>query len=108
MQDNSEPPETAVAEMRVVYKVLGGRLPATFMSELQVSMALENSRARKRASVLDSVVDRVAGSVLQETYSCGGGTVTEWVVVSQRARSYSVSTADEGEIMFFIGKPMGR
>jgi len=95
MQDNSEPPETAAAEMRVVYKVLSGRLPFPFMSELQVSMALEKSRARKRASVLDSVVDRVAGSVLQETYFCGGGTVTELVVVSQRARSYSVSTADE-------------
>jgi len=89
MLDDSE---TAAAEIRVVYEVLGGRLPFSFMSELQVSMPLENSRSWKHFapetfSVLDSVVDRVAGSVLLQTYKCGRGTVTEWVVVSQRARS---------------------
>ena len=94
MQNNSEPTQTALASMRVVYDVLGRRLPFSFMSELQVSLALENSTARKHTSVLDSAVDRVAGSVLQLSYICGGGTVTEWVVVSQGTRSCNVSTAE--------------
>ena len=100
MQNDSEPPETALAAMRVVYEVLGGRLPFSFMSELQVSLALENMRDRKHfapevSSLLDSVVERVAGSVPSQTYKCDGGNVTEWVVVSQRARSCRVSTAEE-------------
>ena len=42
------------------------------------------------------MVDRVAGSVLSDSYECEGGGVTEWAVVSQLARSCRVSTAEEG------------
>ena len=54
--------------------------------------------APEASSVLDSVVDRVAGSVLSQTYKCGGSSVTEWVVVSQRAKSCRVSTS-EGDML---------
>jgi len=33
--------------------------------------------------------------VLSQTYKCGGSSVTKWVVVSQRAKSCRVSTAEE-------------
>jgi len=102
MQDDSEPPETAVAAMRVAYEVVGGRLPLSFMSELQVSLSLDTSMllnpehyAPEASSVLDSVVDWVVGSVLSQTYKCSGSSVTEWVVVSQRAKFCRVSTAGE-------------
>jgi len=105
MVDDSESSETVketfAAEMRVVYEVLGGRLPFSFMSELQVSLALDNSTILNpehfapETYIFDPVVDRVAGSVLSQTYKCGGVGVTEWVVVSQRAKSCLVSTAHE-------------
>ena len=41
MQADSEPPE--IEAMKVAYEVLGDRLPFSFMSELQVSLALNNS-----------------------------------------------------------------
>ena len=66
--------------------LVGGRLPFSFMSELQVSLALPGSKDQHYAAEA-SVVDRVAGSVLSSSYKCGGGDVTEWVVLSQLARS---------------------
>ena len=105
MLDDSEPGETVkqtvAAEMRVAYEVLGDRLPFSFMSELQVLLALDNSTILNpeyialEASIFDPVVDRVAGSVLSQIYKCGGVVVTEWVVVSQRAWSCRVSTVEE-------------
>ena len=47
------------------------------------------------SSVLDSLIDLVAGSVLSQTYKCGESSVTKWVVVSQRAKSCRVRTAEE-------------
>jgi hypothetical protein len=92
--------ESSTAAMRVMYEVVGGRLPYAFMTELQVSLStslvlqdLDNfsPEASPAGSPEASVVDRVAGSVLSEPYKCGDGSVTEWVVVSQRARSCRAS-----------------
>jgi len=75
--------ETAPAAMRVMYEVVGGSLPFAFMTELQVSLVLQKSKGQKTFSPESSVVDRVAGSVLSESYTCGEGNIREWVVVSQ-------------------------
>ena len=81
---------TVPAVMRVVYEVVGGRLPFSFMSELQVSLALPGSKDQHFAAEA-SVVDRVAGSVLSEPYQSGEAKIKEWAVVSQLARFCQVS-----------------
>ena len=85
---------TVPAAMRVVYEVVGGRLPFSFMSELQVSLALPGSKDQHYAAEA-SVVDRVAGSVLSESYRCEEARVKEWAVVSQLARSCQVSQVEQ-------------
>jgi hypothetical protein len=75
--------EKVGAAMRVIYEVVGGRLPFSFMTELQVSLVLQKPKGQKIFSPEASVVDRVAGSVLSESYTCGEGNIREWVVVSQ-------------------------
>eukprot|EP00802_Teleaulax_amphioxeia_P001956 Tamp_01958.p1 GENE.Tamp_01958~~Tamp_01958.p1 ORF type:complete len:1448 (+),score=382.62 Tamp_01958:367-4344(+) len=95
----------AAAAMRVTYEVVGGRLPFAFMTELQVSLVLQPSGGDRPENFSPedpaagspgaaSVVDRVAGSVLSESYTCGGGSVTEWVVVSQGATVLERQEAD--------------
>ena len=95
----------AAAAMRVTYEVVGGRLPFAFMTELQVSLVLQPSGGDRPENFSPedpaagspgaaSVVDRVAGSVLSESYKCGGGSVTEWVVVSQGATALERQEAD--------------
>ena len=78
--------EKLAAAMRVMYEVVGGRLPFAFMTELQVSLVLQKPKGQKIFSPEASVVDRVAGSVLSESYTCGEGNIREWVVVSQSCR----------------------
>ena len=48
----------AKAEMRVVYKVLGGRLPFGFMNELQVSLAQTLSAQKKELHFFASLLAR--------------------------------------------------
>jgi GTPase SAR1 family protein len=74
------------AAMRVMYEVVGGRLPFAFMSELQVAL-VPKSKQNETFSPEASVIDRVAGSVLSACYKCGGGKIREWVVVSQCAQA---------------------
>ena len=93
---NADASTAPVAAMRVVYEVVGGRLPFSFMSELQVSLAMPGTEGKHFAPEAP-VVDSVAGSVLPESYKCGGADVTEWVVVSQHARYSLVGEAAERE-----------
>jgi len=75
------------AEMRIMYKVLGGRLPFGFMSELQVSLAQTESvdpNEELHFAPEAAVVDRLSGSVLCAGYKCGNGSVREWVIVSRK------------------------
>ena len=72
---------TRRAEMRVMYKVRGGRLPFSFMSELQVSLShceLETGSADANEELHftpeSAAVDRTSGSVLSAAYRCGGVT----------------------------------
>jgi hypothetical protein len=88
--------EAAQAARRVVYEMVGGRLPFSFMTELQVSLVLQKAKGQKTFSPEASVVDRVAGSVLSESYTCGGGHVTEWIVLSQCAKACRVGS-EEGD-----------
>jgi len=72
------------AEMRIMYKVLGGHLPFGFMSELQVRLAVAKGGDKKLHFAPDAaVIDRVYGSVLSAAYKCGGGRTREWVVLSR-------------------------
>ena len=73
------------AEMRIMYKVLGGRLPFGFMSELQVRLSQSEKRSDKELhfALEAAVVDRITGSVLSAAYKCGGGRIREWVVLSR-------------------------
>ncbi len=72
------------AEMRIIYEVMGGRLPFGFMSELQVSLAqAESVQEGRHYAPETAVVDRLCGSVLSAAYKCGGGRVREWVIVSR-------------------------
>jgi small ubiquitin-related modifier len=82
------------ASMRVMYEVVGGRLPFSFMSKLQVSLALKPSKDAKHYAPEAAIVDRVSGSVMSDTYTCGGGNVTEWVVISQCTKSCHVGAVD--------------
>jgi len=69
-----------------MYKVLGGRLPFGFMSELQVRLAQSECVHQDKElhfAPESSVVERVSGSVLFVAYTCGGGTVREWTILSQ-------------------------
>jgi len=72
------------AKMRIMYQVLGGRLPFGFTSELQVCLAKTDSRCDKELhfALEAAVIDRVTGSVLSTAYKCGGGRIREWVVIS--------------------------
>jgi len=72
-------------EMRIMYTVLGGRLPFGFMSELQVRLAERQKSGDKKQHFAPeaTVVDRIAGSVLSAAYTCGGGKTKEWVVLSR-------------------------
>ena len=83
------------AEMRVMYKVLGGRLPFGFMSELQVRLSQPDKRGDKKLHFAPeaAVVDRITGSVLSVAYKCGGGSTREWVVLSRPV----TEQAKEGE-----------
>ena len=77
---------TRLAGMRVVYKVLTGRLPFSFMTDLQVSLSQLPSGIGGRHQHYSSeaaVVDRLGGSVLAITYKCNGGNIREWVVISR-------------------------
>ena len=75
------------AEMRIMYKVVGGSLPFGFMSELQVSLAQTECVDQDQDCELHFAhVDRIYGSVLSEAYKSGGGIIREWVVLSQWAR----------------------
>ena len=77
---------TRRAEMRIMYKVLGGRLSSGFMSELQVRLAQSDSVDQDKELHFvpeASVVERISGSVLSVAYTGGGGTVREWVVLSR-------------------------
>ena len=62
------------AEMRIMYKVLGGRLPFGFFSELQVRLSQPDKRGDKELHFAPeaAVVDRITGSVLSAAYKCGG------------------------------------
>jgi len=74
------------AEMRIMYKVLCGRFPFGFMSELQVRLAqIERGDQDEEFHFASeaAVVDRVSGSVLSEAYMFGEGTVREWAILSQ-------------------------
>jgi len=74
------------AEMRIMYKVLGGSLPFGFMSELQVRLAQTDCVDQDEElhfAPEAAVVDRVSGSVLSVAYTCGGGTIREWVILSR-------------------------
>jgi hypothetical protein len=75
------------AAMRVMYEVVGGRLPFAFMPELQVALVVQKSQDQRTFSPEASMVDRVVGSVLSDCYTCGGGKIREWVVVSQCAQA---------------------
>ena len=82
------------AEMRVEYRVRGGRLPFGFMNELQVSISAQADQDEEQHFAPDSaVVDRVSGSVLSEAYTCGEGQVREWVILS---RHFAGQTGSEG------------
>ena len=90
--------ESSTAAMRVMYEVVGGRLPFAFILSCRCSLVLQKSGDQDNfspeasaGSPEASVVNRVAGSVLSESYACGDGSVTEWVVVSQCAQSYRAS-----------------
>ena len=77
---------TRQAEMRIMYKVLGGRLSSGFMSELQVRLAQSDSVDQDKELHFvpeATVVERISGSVLSVAYTGGGGTVREWVVLSR-------------------------
>ena len=54
------------AKMRIMYQMLGGRLPFGFTSELQVCLAKTDSRCDKELhfALEAAVIDRVTGSVL--------------------------------------------
>ena len=82
------------ASIRVMYEVVGGQLPFSFMSKLQVSLALKPSNHAQHYAPEAVIVDRVAGSVMSDTYTCGGCDVTEWVVVSQCTKSCHVAAVD--------------
>jgi hypothetical protein len=72
-------------EMRIIYQVLGGRLPFACMSELQVSLTqqVESVQEGRYYAPETAVVNRLCGSVLSAAYKCGGGRVREWVIVSR-------------------------
>jgi hypothetical protein len=76
------------AEMRMMYKVRGSRLPLGFKNELQVRLATQNnlptgSQSREVFLTCEAaLVDRIAGSVLSMPYKCGGGKIGEWVILS--------------------------
>jgi hypothetical protein len=71
--------------MRIIYQVLGGRLPFGCMSELQVSRAqqVESVQEGWHYAPETAVVERLCRSVLSAAYKCGGGRVREWVMVSR-------------------------
>jgi Leucine-rich repeat (LRR) protein/GTPase SAR1 family protein len=77
----------ALAKMRIVYQVRGGRLPYGFMTELQVSLAsmthTESVDKELTSAPETAVVDRICGTVLSEAYTCGEGDIREWVIVSK-------------------------
>jgi hypothetical protein len=56
-----------------------GSLPFAFMTELlQVLLVLQRSKGQKKTfSPESSVVDRLAGSVLSESYTCVEGNIRE-------------------------------
>jgi hypothetical protein len=78
---------TGQAAMRVMYEVVGGRPPFAFMPELQVALVVQKSQEQRIFSPEASTVDRVVGSVLSDCYTCGGGKIREWGVVSQCAHA---------------------
>jgi len=73
------------AEMRIMYKVLGGRLPFGFMSELQVRISQQKQCHESLHSLQSEAADvhHVTGSVLSVAYKCGGGNTRERVVLSR-------------------------
>jgi len=93
------------AEMRIMYKVLGGRLPFGFMSELQVRLAqsecIDQDEELHFAPEF-SVVERVSGSVLSVAYTCGGGTVREWTILSQ-AHTGEAAAGDASNSLRIMG-----
>jgi len=92
------------ARMRIVYEVLGGRLPMSFMCELQVRLATRTTNG-KHFSPDVAVVDSVAGSVLSQTYECGGSQqVKEVVIVSQHARGLQLEHVADEEDLFTGGE----
>eukprot|EP00277_Geminigera_cryophila_P013459 CAMPEP_0179444644 /NCGR_PEP_ID=MMETSP0799-20121207/28080_1 /TAXON_ID=46947 /ORGANISM="Geminigera cryophila, Strain CCMP2564" /LENGTH=1038 /DNA_ID=CAMNT_0021231873 /DNA_START=47 /DNA_END=3165 /DNA_ORIENTATION=+ len=93
------------AEMCMMYKVLGGRLPLGFMSELQVRLAQSDcvDQDEELHFVAETaVVDRVSGSVLSVAYTCGGGTVREWAILSQ-AHSGEAATGEASNCLRIMG-----
>jgi hypothetical protein len=71
--------------MCIVYQVEGGRLVSGFMSELQVSLEslthTESVDEELTSAPESTVVDHICGTVLSESYTCGGGAIREWVIV---------------------------
>ncbi len=77
---------TRRAEMRIEYKAQGCRLPFGFFNELQVRLSASdsvNAEAGLHFAPDAAVVDRIAGSLLSESYEIGVGIVREWVIVSR-------------------------
>jgi len=64
------------------------------MSELQISLSMQTFKDGKQFAPEFTIIDRVAGSVLSDTYKCGGGDVIEWVVLSKHWQPSHVSTTD--------------
>jgi hypothetical protein len=72
------------AEMRIEYAAQGYSLPFGFFNERQVRLSTSDSvdtDAGLLFAPVAVVVDRIAGSVLSEAYTCGGGTVREWAIM---------------------------
>jgi len=90
------------AEMRIMYKVLAGRLPFGFISELQVCLA-QTECVDQHFAPEAAIVDRVSGSVLSVAYTCGRGTVQEWVILSLPHGGGTQSVGDATDCLRIMG-----
>ena len=84
--------------MRVMYRVVGGRLPFGFMSELQVSLAQMHVATEDPHKALhfapETPVNRIAGSVLSVVYDLGDAIIKEWAFISQGQSDLEHANAD--------------
>ena len=84
--------------MRVMYRVVGGRFPFGFMSELQVTLAQTHCVTEDPENAIhfapENPVNRIAGSVLSVVYDCFSEIIREWAVVSRGPLGVNQANAD--------------